>query len=148
MVMPTPEKLIKPDQSKVMAQKAAERNAKKKTNEAESNEPQTEANKLNKLHKQQRDTFIEFPVTIGMSGQVFSTGNIVIVNEAEKEPAFVDTIDNQPKVRTVKNFMIGPVFGDGAGQSGDQPNGIIQFINKKNDAPITEADQKKFVEIS
>jgi len=64
------------------------------------------------------------------------SGNFYICNDAEKESGFVDQIDNQPKVRNVKNFMIGPVYGDvQPGQSLEQrkPNGIIQFINKKGD---------------
>ena len=44
--------------------------------------------------------------------------------------------------------MIGPVYGNGSKASGAQPNGIIQFINKNNDAPITEEEQRKFTEIS
>jgi hypothetical protein len=39
--------------------------------------------------------------------------------------------------------MIGPVYGEDK----SKPNGVIQFINKI-DGPITEADRKKFEEIS
>jgi len=53
-----------------------------------------------------------FPANIGLSGQVFISGEIFICNDAEKESGFVDQIDNQPKVRNVKNFMIGPVYGE------------------------------------
>ena len=94
VVMPTPEKLIKPDKSKEMALKAAEANRKKKESENENRGPLTEANIANELHKHATDNFIEFPVSIGLSGHVFNTGNIVVANEAEKEPAFLDTIDN------------------------------------------------------
>jgi len=79
---------------------------------------------------------------------VFSTGNIIIVNDAEKEPGFVDEVDNQPKVRNIRNFMMGPVYGDGKGQTGTKPNGIIQFLNKKGEGPIDESDKRKFTEIA
>ena len=81
---------------------------------------------MEELHKQQAVQFINFPANIGLSGQVFINGNIIIVNDAEKEPGFVDEIDNQPKVRNVRNFMIGPVYGEPTpGQTENQPNGII-----------------------
>jgi len=44
--------------------------------------------------------------------------------------------------------MIGPVYGEQApGTAENQPNGIIQFINKKGESPINENDKKKFMEI-
>ena len=49
---------------------------------------------------------------MGISGQVFTTGKFFICNDAEKESGFVDTVDNQPKVRNIKNFMIGAVYGE------------------------------------
>ena len=64
----------------------------------------------------------------------------------------MELIDNQPKVRNVKNFMIGPVYGEpepGAPANAPRkPNGIIQFINKKGEGNITSADVKKFNEIA
>ena len=70
-------------------------------------------------------------------------------NDAEKEPSFVDEIDNQPKVRNVRNFMIGPVYGEPVpGETTRQPNGIIQFINKCNEQSIDESDKQKFEEIA
>ena len=78
--------------------------------------------------------FITFPCNIGLSGSVFTSGDIIMCNDAEKEPSFVDEIDNQPKVRNVRNFMIGPVYGEPVpGETTRQPNGIIQFINKSNE---------------
>ena len=41
--------------------------------------------------------------------------------------------------------MIGPVYGDGEDR---EPNGVIQFINKKGEGPIDESDKKKFNEIA
>ena len=45
----------------------------------------------------------------------------------------------------VKNFMIGPVFGE---KNPKKPNGIIQFINKKDGEKITEDDERRFEEIN
>ena len=53
-----------------------------------------------------------FPANIGLSGLVFMSGQFFVCNDAEKEPGFVELIDNQPKVRNVRNFMIGPVYGE------------------------------------
>ena len=75
----------------------------------------------------------------------------MICNDAEKEAGFVDQIDNQPKVRNIKNFMIGPVYGDpvpGQAPEARKPNGIIQFINKRGDEPIGPADKRRFDEVS
>lgn len=47
-------------------------------------------------------------------------------NDAEKEQSFVDEIDNQPKVRNVRNFMIGPVYGETMpGVTDTKPIGVI-----------------------
>lgn len=92
-----------------------------------------------------------FPANIGLSGHVFTSGEFIICNDAEKEPGFVDQVDNQPKVRNVKNFMIGPLYGTpvpGQDPAQRKPNGIIQFINKNGDLPIKEVDRKNFNEIA
>ena len=144
MIMPTPEQLIKPDISTSIAAKQKAKSDSKKV----SDEPMTTAQRMEELHKQQAVQFINFPANIGLSGQVFTNGNIIVCNDAEKESGFVDEIDNQPKVRNVRNFMIGPVYGEQApGTAENQPNGIIQFINKKGESPINENDKKKFMEI-
>lgn len=77
------------------------------------------------------------------------SGDFIVCNEAEKEPGFVDEIDNQPKVRNVKNFMIGPVYGETTpGTTDEKPIGVIQFINKSEDKPIDASDKKKFDEVA
>lgn len=77
------------------------------------------------------------------------SGDFILCNEAEKEPGFVDEIDNQPKVRNVKNFMIGPVYGEAKpGVTDDKPIGVIQFINKSENKPIDDDDRKKFDEVA
>ena len=78
----------------------------------ESDEPMTTAQRMEELNAQQATEFVVFPATIGLSGKVFNTGELIFCNDAEKEPAFVELIDNQPKVRSVRNFMIGPVYGE------------------------------------
>jgi len=42
------------------------------------------------MHKQQTETFVVFPANIGLSGHVFTSGEFIICNDAEKEPGFVD----------------------------------------------------------
>jgi hypothetical protein len=84
---------------------------------------------------------MNFPCNSGLSGHVFQTGQIFISNNAAKETKFQDEIDNQSSTTEVKNFLIGPVYGERS----DIPCGIIQFINKKAPgqqvAPITAADE-------
>jgi len=43
---------------------------------------------------------------------VFQSGSLYTCNDAEKETNFVNEIDNQSDLNEVKNFMIGPVFGE------------------------------------
>lgn len=71
---------------------------------------------------------------------VFSEGSIFISNNAPKESKFVDELDNQSSATDVKNFLIGPVYGENK----ETPNGILQFINKKNNAQITSEDEQRF----
>ena len=52
------------------------------------------AERLEHLHKMQEKKFINFPCSSGLSGQVFTSGELKVCNEAEKETAFVDEIDN------------------------------------------------------
>jgi hypothetical protein len=55
----------------------------------------------------------------------------------------VGEVDNQSSTNEVENFLIGAVLGKNG-----KPNGIVQFINKKDEngltAEITEHDIKKF----
>jgi len=45
--------------------------------------------------------------------------------------------------------MIGPVFGkDKKGKPRNKPVGIIQFINKRDGAKITDEDENRFAEIN
>jgi len=92
----------------------------------------------------QEKKFINFPCNSGLSGQVFTTGELLVCNDAEKETAFVDEVDNQPKVRNVRNFMIGPVYGEDK----KLPVGVIQFINKTNEQQIDDADRQRFNDLA
>ena len=49
---------------------------------------------MEELNAQQATEFVVFPATIGLSGKVFNTGELIYCNDAEKEPAFVELIDN------------------------------------------------------
>ena len=76
---------------------------------------------------------MNFPCNSVISGIVFQSGQIFISNNATKETKFIDEIDNQSNSTDVKNFMIGPVYGERK----DIPCGIIQFLNKEKGQPIT-----------
>ena len=65
--------------------------------------------------------FMNFPCNSGLSGHVFQTGQIYVSNNAAKETKFQDEIDNQSSTTEVKNFLIGPVYGERK----DIPCGII-----------------------
>jgi len=81
---------------------------------------------------------------------VFSSGKLFKCNDAEKESNFSGDIDNQSCMQgVVKNFMIGPVFGfNKDGTQSEKPNGVIQFINKKDNEKIGEDDERRFDEIN
>lgn len=96
-----------------------------------------EAEKEKDLHHKK---FTNFPCNSGLSGAVFASGEVYISNNAAKETKFRDEIDNQSGTTDIRNFMIGPVYGERK----DIPCGIIQFINKRAGQPITPADELKF----
>jgi len=83
---------------------------------------------------------MNFPCNSGISGHVFQTGQLYVSNDATKELRFTDEIDNQSNTTDIRNFMIGPVYGERK----DTPCGVIQFINKKGSEAITAADENKF----
>ena len=97
-------------------------------------DPETEAQREKQVHQKK---FMQFPCNSGISGQVFHSGQIFISNNAAKETKFQDEIDNQSATTEVKNFLIGPVYGERK----DVPNGIIQFINKRGGGNITPQDE-------
>lgn len=108
------------------------------------NENEFIAKRLQALREVQAKKFNRFPVSSGLSGHVFQSGKVYIGNDAEKETNFVDEIDNQTKQRSVKNFMIGPVFG----KDKSRPIGIIQFINKQTPGPIGPPDKARFLDMA
>ena len=144
--MPAPKKKRDPEEeAKAKAARSPRRKKGEKGKEEEADtEPLNAAERLEHLHLMQEKKFINFPCNSGLSGQVFTTGELKVCNDAEKETAFVDEIDNQPKVRNVKNFMIGPVYGEDK----KIPVGVIQFINKKNEQQIDEADRQRFNDLA
>ena len=99
--------------------------------------PEQEAAREKELHHKE---FMQFPTNSGISGMVFQSGQIFVSNNAAKETKFQDEIDNQSSTTEVRNFLVGPVYGERK----DFPCGIIQFINKKGGALITSEDEKKF----
>lgn len=144
--MPLPKKKHDDEEeAKAKAQRSPRRKKGEKAREEEaSTEPLNTAERLEHLHLMQEKKFINFPCNSGLSGQVFTTGELLVCNDAEKETAFVDEVDNQPKVRNVRNFMIGPVYGEDK----KLPVGVIQFINKTNEQQIDDADRQRFNDLA
>ena len=95
---------------------------------------------MDKIKEVHQKKYMNFPCNSGISGLVFQTGQLYISNNAAKENKFIDEIDNQSSVTDIKNFMIGPVYGERK----DIPCGIIQFVNKLQYQPITAQDESKF----
>ena len=69
---------------------------------------------------------ISIPSNLGLTGQVYKTGEIFICNQAATERRFVADVDNLSSVMEVDNFMIGPIYNDPTAR----PIGIVQLINK------------------
>lgn len=55
--------------------------------------------------------FMNFPTNSGVSGHVFKTHELFYSNNASKETKFQEELDNQSDATDIRNFMIGPVFG-------------------------------------
>ena len=103
--------------------------------------------RIREIHAKQ---FLNFPTNTGISGSVFKSGEIHYSNNVIKETKYVEEIDNQSTSTDVRNFMIGPVFGQDKSKG---PCAIIQFINKvdaegrADSVQIEEADVNKFKEM-
>ena len=59
----------------------------------------------------QGTTIIKFPTSLGVTGNVYHSGEIYICNKAEKDSKFHSDIDNLGSTGDVYNFMIGPIYG-------------------------------------
>ena len=53
-----------------------------------------------------------YPNSLGITGQVFQTGEIIYTNKIERMNGFLSSIDNLTEnITDVRNFMIVPIFG-------------------------------------
>lgn len=93
---------------------------------------EAKAQRIREIHAKK---FMNFPTNTGISGAVFKSKLIHYSNNIIKETKYVEEIDNQSASTDVRNFMIGPVFGQ---NTGEEPCAIIQFINKVDPDGKTE----------
>jgi hypothetical protein len=53
-----------------------------------------------------------YPNTLGVTGEVFKTGQLVYANDMKKLPSFQPSIDNlSTNVKDVRSILILPIFG-------------------------------------
>ena len=53
-----------------------------------------------------------YPNTLGITGEVFKTGELVYANDMKKLPSFQPSIDNlSTNVKDVRSILILPIFG-------------------------------------
>jgi hypothetical protein len=53
-----------------------------------------------------------YPNTLGITGEVFKTGQLVYANDMKKLPSFQPSIDNlSTNVKDVRSILILPIFG-------------------------------------
>ncbi|XP_030759716.1 dual 3',5'-cyclic-AMP and -GMP phosphodiesterase 11 isoform X1 [Sitophilus oryzae] len=100
-----------------------------------------EANDLNGEDGESRTSPFEsrFPINIGITGHVATTGETVNIAQADEDPRFDHTVDDGTgfKHKTILCMAIKNSSGDIIG--------VIQLINKFNDLPFTKNDEN-FVE--
>ena len=52
-----------------------------------------------------------YPNSIGVTGEVYKTKNIVWTNEIKSLKKYVENIDNLSKTEDVKSILVAPIFG-------------------------------------
>ncbi len=72
----------------------------------------------------------------GVAGTVLKTGNSIIVNEGHKDPLFKSFDTTAEYEKTIVNLISVPL------KIKDRVTGVINGVNKLNDEPFTEADQR------
>ena len=93
-----------------------------------------------------------YPNSLGVTGQAFMTGEIIICNKMSKLSNFLPSIDNLSRnVKDVHSIMIVPIYGhrekfEDWGKEIDtskkrMPIGILQFINKLEFKQIDDYDK-------
>lgn len=72
----------------------------------------------------------------GVAGTVLKTGNSIIVNEGHKDPLFKSFDSTADFEKSIVNLISVPL------KIKDRVTGVINGVNKLNDEPFTEADQR------
>jgi hypothetical protein len=70
-------------------------------------------------------TIIRFPSSLGVTGSVYSSGELYISNKASKDTKFSSDIDNLTPLGDVNSFMIGPIYGHKDNNNKKLPIGIM-----------------------
>ena len=120
-----------------------------KEQKIKNNEKLTEDEIFRDIQRQyrRRSTHV-FPNSLGLTGQVFHSGQILHSNKMNKLQGYLPNIDNLAEhIKDVHNIMIVPIFGHrktpGIQEDKQQPIAIIQFINKCDLRQIDEYDLAK-----
>lgn len=80
---------------------------------------------------------------MGITGHCLSNqGFVYVCNDSSKDQKYNSEIDNAGAVRELKNFMIGSLYQQ------KKPVAVIQFLNKKGRAKITQVDVNLFRKLS
>ena len=77
-------------------------------------------------------TKYKYPNSIGLTGEVYKSQEIVWTNSIKRLKKFIPNMDNLSKAENVRSILVAPLFGH-AEQIGDKDLilvGIIQLINK------------------
>jgi diguanylate cyclase (GGDEF)-like protein len=72
----------------------------------------------------------------GVAGTVLKTGNSIIVNDGYKDPLFKSFDNTSEFEKSIRNLISVPL------KIKDRVTGVINGVNKLNDEPFTEADQR------
>lgn len=72
----------------------------------------------------------------GVAGTVLKTGNSIIVNDGHKDPLFKSFDDTSDYERSIQNLISVPL------KIKDRVTGVINGVNKLNNEPFTEEDQR------
>ncbi|CAG9313337.1 unnamed protein product [Blepharisma stoltei] len=89
-------------------------------------------------HEKYSDRFIQFPLNIGVSGEVYKTGDVCHYHSVKNLRFYNPEIDNVASVPNLRNCLMGCMLGHN-----DKVVGILQLGNKMNGKHITENDIKK-----
>ncbi|MGK7921078.1 MAG: adenylate/guanylate cyclase domain-containing protein [Trichodesmium sp.] len=80
------------------------------------------------------------PINFGILGHVATTGEALNIVDAKSHPLFNEAVDQPPGYDT-RTILCIPIFSLSNSQ---QPVAVVRLLNKANDVPFDEADEKLF----